>query len=340
MTPEHVHCLIIGSGPAGYTAAIYASRANLKPVLYQGGQPGGQLTITTEVDNFPGYPNGVQGPQMMQDMEAQASRFGTDVRYGLVTKVEFAENPGPGRPHRVWVDEEHEITADSVIISTGASAKWLGLPSEMRLNGHGVSACAVCDGFFFKNQDVAIVGAGDTAAEEASYLSNMCRKVYMIVRRGEMRASRFMQQRVKAKENIEILWHTDTLEILGDNEVVGARLKNTQTGEEHVINVTGFFVAIGHKPNTDIFKTYLTLDDNGYILTEKGSTRTNVPGVFVCGDAQDNVYRQAITAAGTGCMAALDAERYLVTLEMQEVPVVANEVMAEVDLFVGEPVTS
>ena len=340
MTPEHVHCLIIGSGPAGYTAAIYASRANLKPVLYQGGQPGGQLTITTEVDNFPGYPNGVQGPQMMQDMEAQASRFGTDVRYGLVTKVEFNENPGPGRPHRVWVDEEHEITADSVIISTGASAKWLGLPSEMRLNGHGVSACAVCDGFFFKNQDVAIVGAGDTAAEEASYLSNMCRKVYMIVRRGEMRASQFMQQRVKAKENIEILWHTDTLEILGDNEVVGARLKNTQTGEEHVIDVTGFFVAIGHKPNTDIFRPYLTLDENGYILTEKGSTRTNVPGVFACGDAQDNVYRQAITAAGTGCMAALDAERYLVTLEMQEEPMVENEVMAEVDLFVGEPVAS
>jgi len=340
MTPEHVHCLIIGSGPAGYTAAIYASRANLKPVLYQGGQPGGQLTITTEVDNFPGYPEGVQGPQMMQDLETQARRFGTDVRYGLVTKVEFAENPGPGRPHRVWVDEEHEITADSVIISTGASAKWLGLPSEMRLNGHGVSACAVCDGFFFRNQDVAIVGAGDTAAEEASYLSNLCRKVYMIVRRGEMRASRFMQQRIKAKENIEILWHTDTLEILGDNEVVGARLKNTQTGEEHVIDVTGFFVAIGHKPNTDIFKSYLTLDDHGYIITEKGSTRTNVPGVFACGDAQDNIYRQAITAAGTGCMAALDAERYLVTLEMQEQPADTNEVTTGVDLSVGEPVIS
>lgn len=340
MTPEHVHCLIIGSGPAGYTAAIYASRANLKPVLYQGGQPGGQLTITTEVDNFPGYPDGVQGPQMMQDMEAQARRFGTDVRYGLVTKVELTEFPGPGRPHRVWVDEAHEITADSLIISTGASAKWLGLPSEMRLNGHGVSACAVCDGFFFRNQDVAIVGAGDTAAEEASYLSNMCRKVYMIVRRGEMRASRFMQQRIKSKENIEILWHTDTLEILGDHAVTGARLKNTQTGKEHVIDVTGFFVAIGHKPNTDIFKTYLTLDDHGYILTEKGSTRTNVPGVFACGDAQDSTYRQAITAAGTGCMAALDAERYLVTLEMQEVSSVANEVMAEVDLSVGEAVAS
>ena len=340
MTPEHVHCLIIGSGPAGYTAAIYASRANLKPVLYQGGQPGGQLTITTEVDNFPGYPDGVQGPQMMQDMEAQARRFGTDVRYGLVTKVEFTENPGPGRPHRVWVDEEHEITADSVIISTGASAKWLGLPSEMRLNGHGVSACAVCDGFFFRNQDVAIVGAGDTAAEEASYLSNLCRKVYMIVRRGEMRASRFMQQRIEAKENIEILWHTDTLEVLGDNEVVGARLKNTKTGEEHIIDVTGFFVAIGHKPNTDIFKNYLTLDEQGYILTEKGSTRTNIPGVFACGDAQDNIYRQAITAAGTGCMAALDAERYLVTLDMQEKPEAAYGVSSDVDLSVSEPVAS
>ncbi len=340
MTPEHVHCLIIGSGPAGYTAAIYASRANLKPVLYQGGQPGGQLTITTEVDNFPGYPDGVQGPQMMQDMEAQARRFGTDVRYGLVTKVEFTENPGPGRPHRVWVDDEHELTADSVIISTGASAKWLGLPSEMRLNGHGVSACAVCDGFFFRNQDVAIVGAGDTAAEEASYLSNLCRKVYMIVRRGEMRASQFMQQRIKAKENIDILWHTDTLEILGDNEVVGARLKNTQTGEEHIINVTGFFVAIGHKPNTDIFKPYLTLDEQGYILTEKGSTRTNIPGVFACGDAQDNIYRQAITAAGTGCMAALDAERYLVTLEVPGEPTVSQAVVSGVDLSVGEPVIS
>ncbi|MEZ0486188.1 thioredoxin-disulfide reductase [Fibrella aquatica] len=340
MTPEHVHCLIVGSGPAGYTAAIYASRANLKPVLYQGGQPGGQLTITTEVDNFPGYPDGVQGPQMMQDLEAQARRFGTDVRYGLVTKVEFTENPGPGRPHRVWVDDNTEITADSVIISTGASAKWLGLPSEMRLNGHGVSACAVCDGFFFRNQDVAIVGAGDTAAEEASYLSNLCRKVYMIVRRGEMRASRFMQARIKAKENIEILWHTDTLEILGDNGVTGARLKNTQTGEEHVIDVTGFFVAIGHKPNTDIFKGYVTLDDHGYIITEKGSTRTNVPGVFACGDAQDNIYRQAITAAGTGCMAALDAERYLVTLEMQGEPEAMPTKTVDVDLAVGEPIIS
>lgn len=336
MASEHIHCLIIGSGPAGYTAAIYASRANLKPVLYQGGQPGGQLTITTEVDNFPGYPEGVQGPQLMQDLEAQARRFGTDVRYGLVTKVAFSENPGPGRPHRVWVDDTTELTADSVIISTGASAKWLGLPSEMRLNGHGVSACAVCDGFFFRKQDVAIVGAGDTAAEEASYLSNLCRKVYMIVRRGEMRASRFMQQRLKTKENVEILWHTETLEVLGDNEVTGARLKNTQTGEEHVIDVTGFFVAIGHKPNTDIFGEFITRDDHGYIQTEKGSTRTNIPGVFACGDAQDNVYRQAITAAGTGCMAALDAERYLVTLEMQDEKTIA----AEAEVSVGEPVIS
>ena len=313
MTTEHVKCLIIGSGPAGYTAAIYAARANMHPLMYQGPQPGGQLTITTEVDNFPGYPDGVEGPQMMQDLEKQASRFGTDVRYGMVTSVDFS-----GHPHKVIVDEQHEVTADSVIISTGASAKWLGLPSEMRLNGRGVSACAVCDGFFFRGQDVAIVGAGDTAAEEASYLANLCRKVYMIVRRGEMRASRFMQQRVKTAPNIEILYHTETQEILGDDGVSGALVKNTATGIETVLDVTGFFVAIGHTPNTGIFGDYIERDENGYILTEKGSTRTNIPGVFACGDAQDNVYRQAITAAGTGCMAALDAERYLVTLEMQE----------------------
>ncbi|MGF7213929.1 thioredoxin reductase (NADPH) [Spirosoma lacussanchae] len=318
MTPEHVKCLIIGSGPAGYTAAIYAARANMKPVLYQGGQPGGQLTITTEVDNFPGYPDGVDGPQMMQDLEKQARRFGTDIRYGMVTAVDFSETPGHGRPHRITVDDKLELTADSVIISTGASAKWLGLPSEMRLNGRGVSACAVCDGFFFRGQDVAIVGAGDTAAEEASYLANLCRKVYMLVRRGDMRASKFMQQRVKTAPNIEILFHTETEEILGDDEVSGVRVKNTVSGEERVLDVTGFFVAIGHKPNTDIFREYLDLDENGYILTEKGSTRTNIPGVFACGDAQDNIYRQAVTAAGTGCMAALDAERYLVTLEMQD----------------------
>lgn len=317
MTSEHVKCLIIGSGPAGYTAAIYASRANMKPVLYQGEQPGGQLTITTEVDNFPGYPDGVQGPQMMQDLEAQARRFGTDIRYGMITKVVFAEQPAPNNPHRALVDDKYEITADSVIISTGASAKWLGLPSEMRLNGRGVSACAVCDGFFFRGQDVAIVGAGDTAAEEASYLANLCRKVYMLVRRDEMRASQFMQQRVKTAPNIEILYNSATEEVLGDEDVTGVLVKNTVTGEERVLDVTGFFVAIGHKPNTDIFREFLDLDDNGYILTEKGSTRTNIPGVFACGDAQDNIYRQAVTAAGTGCMAALDAERYLVTLEMQ-----------------------
>jgi thioredoxin reductase (NADPH) len=313
MNAEHVKCLIIGSGPAGYTAAIYAARANMSPVMYQGPQPGGQLTITTEVDNFPGYPDGVQGPQLMQDLEAQARRFGTDIRYGMVTKVDFS-----GHPHRVIVDDQHEVTADAVIISTGASAKWLGLPSEMRLNGRGVSACAVCDGFFFRGQDVAIVGAGDTAAEEASYLANLCRKVYMLVRRDEMRASRFMQQRVRTAPNIEILYNTETEEILGEDEVTGARVKNAVTGETSVLDVTGFFVAIGHKPNTDIFQDYLELDEHGYIQTEKGSTRTRVNGVFACGDAQDNIYRQAITAAGTGCMAALDAERYLVTLEMKE----------------------
>ncbi len=322
MTSEHVKCLIIGSGPAGYTAAIYAARANMHPVLYQGGQPGGQLTITNEVDNFPGYPDGVQGPQMMQDLEKQSRRFGADIRYGIVTKVEFSDQPGHGTPHRAIVDDTHEITADSIIISTGASAKWLGLPSEMRLNGRGVSACAVCDGFFFKGQDVAIVGAGDTAAEEASYLANLCRKVYMLVRRDEMRASKFMQKRIQTAPNIEILYNTSTEEVLGDEDVSGVLVKNTVTGEERVLDVTGFFVAIGHTPNTGIFKEYLELDENGYILTEKGSTRTNVPGVFACGDAQDNVYRQAITAAGTGCMAALDAERYLVTLEMQSEEIV------------------
>ncbi|GAB4018289.1 thioredoxin-disulfide reductase [Spirosoma koreense] len=318
MTSEHVKCLIIGSGPAGYTAAIYASRANLNPVLYQGSQPGGQLTITNEVDNFPGYPDGVQGPQMMQDLEAQARRFGTDIRYGLVTQVVFVDQPGPGNPHRAIIDDKHLVTADSIIISTGATAKWLGLPSEMRLNGRGVSACAVCDGFFFRGQDVVVVGAGDTAAEEASYLANLCRKVYMLVRRDEMRASKFMQKRVSTAHNIEILYNTETEEVLGDEDVTGVRVKNSVTGEERVLDVTGFFVAIGHKPNTEIFREFLDLDGHGYIQTEKGSTRTNIAGVFACGDAQDNIYRQAITAAGTGCMAALDAERYLVTLEMQD----------------------
>lgn len=320
MTSEHVKLLIIGSGPAGYTAAIYASRAGLSPVLYQGAQPGGQLTITTEVDNFPGYPDGVQGPQLMQDLEAQARRFGTDVRYGLVTSTELAVMPGES--HRATVDHEHEIIADAVIISTGASAKWLGLPSEMRLNGRGVSACAVCDGFFFRNQDVAIVGAGDTAAEEASYLANLCRKVYMLVRRDEMRASRFMQQRVKSLPNIEILYNTETVEVVGEDGVTGVRIRHTETGVERVLDVTGFFVAIGHDPNTAIFRPHIDMDDHGYILTDKGSTRTNIPGVFACGDAQDNTYRQAITAAGTGCMAALDAERYLAMHDMQQAQLV------------------
>ncbi len=307
MSSEKVSCLIIGSGPAGYTAAIYASRAGLKPVLYTGGQPGGQLTITTDVENYPGYPEGVQGPQMMMDFEAQARRFGTDIRYGLATKVDFSDSA----LHKVWIDNDHLIETSAVIISTGASAKWLGLESEQRLNGHGVSACAVCDGFFFRNQVVAIVGGGDTACEEASYLSKLCKKVYMIVRREELRASQIMQDRVKSLPNIEILWNTETEEIIGNGEVTGARIRNVKTGEATVLDVTGFFVAIGHQPNTEIFKEYIDMDGAGYIQTIKGSAKTNVEGVFACGDAQDNIYRQAITAAGTGCMAALDAERYL-----------------------------
>lgn len=307
MSSEKVSCLIIGSGPAGYTAAIYASRAGLNPVLYTGGQPGGQLTITTDVENYPGYPEGVQGPQMMMDFEAQARRFGADIRYGLATKVDFSDST----LHKVWIDGEHLIESPAVIIATGAAAKWLGLESEQRLNGHGVSACAVCDGFFFRNQEVAIVGGGDTACEEASYLAKLCKKVYMIVRRDELRASVIMQERVKSLPNIEILWNTETEEVLGTNEVVGVKVKNVQTGESTQLDVTGFFVAIGHKPNTDIFKEYIDMDAAGYIQTVKGSTKTNITGVFACGDAQDNIYRQAITAAGTGCMAALDAERYL-----------------------------
>lgn len=307
MSSEKVSCLIIGSGPAGYTAAIYASRAGLNPVLYTGGQPGGQLTITTDVENYPGYPEGVQGPQMMMDFEAQARRFGADIRYGLATKVDFSDST----LHKVWIDGDHLIESPTVIIATGAAAKWLGLESEQRLNGHGVSACAVCDGFFFRNQEVAIVGGGDTACEEASYLAKLCKKVYMIVRRDELRASVIMQERVKSLPNIEILWNTETEEVLGTNEVVGVKVKNVQTGESTQLDVTGFFVAIGHKPNTDIFKEYIYMDAAGYIQTVKGSTKTNITGVFACGDAQDNIYRQAITAAGTGCMAALDAERYL-----------------------------
>ncbi len=312
MNEEKISCLIIGSGPAGYTAAIYAARAGLNPVLYQGIQPGGQLTITNDVENYPGYPDGIQGPQMMLDFQKQAERFGTDVRTGIATAVDFSM-----RPYRVTVDDQHTILADTVIISTGASAKWLGIPSEERLNGRGVSACAVCDGFFYRGQDVAIVGAGDTAAEEATYLAKLCKKVYMIVRRDEMRASQIMQKRVMSMPNVEVLWNTETEEILGDETVTGVRLRNNQTEEITELPVQGFFVAIGHKPNTDIFRGWLDMDDSGYIRTAPGSTLTNVEGVFACGDAQDHVYRQAVTAAGTGCMAALDAERFLA---VQDVP--------------------
>ncbi|MBM3168586.1 MAG: thioredoxin-disulfide reductase [Bacteroidetes bacterium] len=303
---EQVNVLIIGSGPAGYTAAIYAARAGMKPVLYTGGQPGGQLTITTDVENYPGYPEGIMGPEMMEDFRKQAERFGTQIRYGVVTQVDFS-----ARPHRVIVDDQATLLAETVIISTGASAKWLGLESETRLNGRGVSACAVCDGFFFRGQEVAIVGAGDTACEEASYLANICSKVYMIVRKEEMRASLIMQQRVKNNPKIEILWNTETLEILGDQEVTGVKILNNKTQKISEISISGFFVAIGHQPNTEIFKEYITMDASGYIKTIPGTTKTNVEGVFACGDAQDNVYRQAVTAAGTGCMAALDAERFL-----------------------------
>lgn len=309
---EHIKCLIIGSGPAGYTAAIYASRAGLAPVMYQGNQPGGQLTITNDVENFPGYPEGIQGPQMMQDLESQARRFGTDIRFGMATSVDFSVSP-----KKVVIDESIELTADAVIIATGASAKWLGLESEKKYNGLGVSACAVCDGFFYRNQVVAIVGGGDTAAEEATYLANICSKVHMIVRREELRASLIMQKRVLNNPKIEVHWNSETDEILGDaSGVTGVRLKNVKTGETEELTLTGFFVAIGHKPNTDIFKDYLDLDEAGYIQTIKGSTNTNIEGVFACGDAQDNIYRQAVTAAGTGCMAALDAERWLAANEL------------------------
>ncbi|SEV90450.1 thioredoxin reductase (NADPH) [Chitinophaga sp. YR573] len=303
---EHVHLLIIGSGPAGYTAAIYAARANLKPVLYQGIQPGGQLTITTEVENYPGYPEGVQGPEMMVDFEKQATRMGADIRFGLATSVDFSS-----QPYKITIDENKVMTADAVIIATGASAKWLGLPSEQRLNGSGVSACAVCDGFFFRGKDVVIVGAGDTAAEEALYLSKMCNNVHMVVRRHEMRASMIMQDRVMKTSNIMVYWNSETLEVLGENKVEGVKLLNNKTQEETTIPVSAFFVAIGHQPNSDIFKDVLELDEQGYIKTVPGSSRTSLEGVFACGDVQDKIYRQAVTAAGSGCMAALDAERYL-----------------------------
>ena len=310
---EHVKCLIIGSGPAGYTAAIYAARANMKPVLYQGTQPGGQLTTTNEVENFPGYPEGVTGPEMTIQLQDQAKRFETDIRDGWVTKVDFS-----GPVHKVWIHDGTEIHCDSVIISTGASAKYLGLESEQKYLqlGGGVSACAVCDGFFYRNQEVVIVGAGDSACEEAHYLSKLCTKVTMLVRRDEFRASKIMEARVRNTANIEILLNTSTDEVLGDGQVVtGVRAKNNVTGEMIEIPATGFFVAIGHKPNTDIFKEYITLDKTGYIINVPGSSKTNVVGVFVSGDAADHVYRQAITAAGTGCMAALDAERYLASKE-------------------------
>jgi thioredoxin reductase (NADPH) len=306
---EKVQCLIIGSGPAGYTAAIYAARADMKPLMYQGMQPGGQLTTTNEVENFPGYPDGITGPAMMMELEAQAKRFETDVRFGFIDKVDFS-----GDIHKCWTESGKEIRAETVIISTGATAKYLGLESEQKFlkNGGGVSACAICDGFFYRGQETVIVGAGDSACEEAHYLSKLCTKVTMLVRRDEFRASKIMAERVKNTKNIEIIYNTDTVEVLGDDVVTGVKAKNNKTGEEITIPATGFFVAIGHKPNTDIFADYINLDDTGYIKYEKpGTSYTNVPGVFVAGDAADKTYRQAVTAAGTGCMAALDAERYL-----------------------------
>lgn len=306
MTTEKTHLLIIGSGPAGYTAAIYASRAGIKPILYQGIQPGGQLTITTEVENYPGYPDGIQGPEMMIHFEKQAARMGADIRYGLVTKVDFNK-----RPFIVEIDEESNIETDAVIICTGASAKWLGIESEQRLNGFGVSACAVCDGFFFKGKEVAIVGAGDTAAEEALYLSKLCTRVHMIVRSEKMRASKVMQDRVLATENIKVYWNSITDEILGEQKVNGVRIHNTSTNEKNELPISGFFVAIGHKPNSDIFKDFIDMDEAGYIKTIPGTSKTNIEGVFAAGDVQDKIYRQAVTSAGSGCMAALDAERYL-----------------------------
>ncbi len=310
---EHLKCVIIGSGPAGYTAAIYAARADMKPVVYTGIVPGGQLTQTTEVDNFPGYPQGITGPVMMEDLKAQAERFGTDVRFGYATKVELSAEGGE---HKVQIDGNKWLTAETVIIATGATAKWLGLPSEEKYNGFGVSACAVCDGFFFKGQDVAIVGAGDTAAEEATYLAKLCRKVYMLVRRDEFRASKAMVHRVMNTANIEVLYNTETEEILGNEQGVnGVRVSDNETNEKRILDVTGFFVAIGHKPNTELFQGLLEMDETGYLITKADSTATNIPGVFACGDVQDHVYRQAITAAGTGCMAALEAERYLAAKE-------------------------
>lgn len=310
MSREKIECLIIGSGPAGYTAAIYAARAGLKPVMYQGGQPGGQLTITTDVENYPGYPDGIGGPEMMMEFEKQARRFETDVRYGMVTSVDFS-----GYPHIAVIDGKTEVEASSVIIATGASAKWLGLPGEEKLNGKGVSACAVCDGFFFRKQEVVVVGGGDTAVEEASYLAKLCSKVYLLVRRDELRASKIMQKRLASLPNVEILWNTEAIDLLGEDSLEGVVVRNNVTEAQYTLNVTGFFVAIGHQPNTAVFADYLSLDSHGYIRTIPGTSKTGVEGVFACGDAQDNVYRQAVTAAGTGCMAALDAERFLAEKE-------------------------
>ncbi len=310
---EKIKCLIIGSGPAGYTAAIYAARADMKPVMYTGMQMGGQLTTTTEVDNFPGYANGTDGTAMMEDLKKQAERFGTEVRFGLVTKVNLSKEVGG--IHKVIVDNKKEIVAETVIISTGATAKYLGLESEQRLIGGGVSACATCDGFFYKGQDVVVVGAGDTAAEEATYLANICRKVTVLVRKDYMRASKAMQHRVNKTENIEVLYNTEIATVLGDTVVEGVEVVNNSTQEKHTIDVTGVFIAIGHTPNTDLFKGVLEMDETGYLITEGKSTKTNLPGVFAAGDVQDKEYRQAVTAAGTGCMAALDAERYLGALE-------------------------
>ncbi len=310
---ERIKCLIIGSGPAGYSAAIYAARADMKPILYTGMEPGGQLTTTTEVDNYPGYPEGIDGPTMMVQLQQQAERFGTQVRIGMVTEMKFGKEAGD--IHKACIDNSIWVEAETVIISTGATAKYLGIPSEQRLRGGGVSACAVCDGFFYKNQEVAIVGGGDTAAEEATYLSNICKKVTMLVRRDEMRASKAMQHRVENTKNIEMRFNTEIDEVLGEQVVEGLRMVNNQTGEKETIDITGLFIAIGHKPNTEIFKSALEMDDTGYLITKGKSTKTNIPGVFAAGDVQDKEYRQAVTAAGTGCMAALDAERYLASVE-------------------------
>lgn len=314
MSDNKIHkCIIIGSGPSGYAAAIYAARANMSPILFTGPQPGGQLTTTTEVENYPGYPNGITGPEMMEEFRQQAERFGTDVRWELISKVDFKTGE---KYHKVWTESGEELHAYTIIISTGASAKYLGLESEKRLMNNGVSACAVCDGFFYRGKEVAVVGGGDTAAEEATYLAKLCPKVHLLVRRDELRASQIMQNRVFNTPNIEVHWNTETEEVLGDDKVTGIRVKNRLTGETKELPVTGFFVAIGHKPNTDIFEGFLDMDETGYLITKPGSTKTNIHGVFASGDAQDKVYRQAITAAGTGCMAALDAERYLVEEEL------------------------